>query len=145
SVDPHATGEALIEMRGGALVLSRVILHHDLDSRLEHLLSVEDAHLVLSQCRLTVPEQSGHERRGLIAFRGRLTKPMEIDALQPLFNPSLDRPVCYLIDSTLISDGTALTAELGRGLISISQCALAAAGPVLELVPSLVARRRFEV
>ena len=48
-----ATGTALIELQGGALVLWNLILRHEPTARLEHLIHVEDGHLVLSRCQLT--------------------------------------------------------------------------------------------
>jgi serine/threonine-protein kinase len=62
-----------------------------------------------------------------------------------LLTGSLNRPVCRLVESTLIAGGTALRAELGRGLVALSQCAVGAGDAALELVPARVARVRFEV
>src|SRR5262249_25035980 len=126
SPEPQATGPALIELRGGALVLSHVILRHDPDSRLENLISVEDAHLVLDHCQLVVPPGSLNTRGGPIAFRAAPTQPRPIDPPGRLFSIPTDRPVCRLIDSTLIANGTAVRAEVGRGLIALTECAVAA-------------------
>jgi serine/threonine-protein kinase len=145
SPDPDCSGQALIQLRGGALVLSHFILHHEPDSHLEHLLSLEDAHLILSHCQFTVPPGSGNARGAVIAFRAVLTKPLPSDPLQPLFQISVDRPICSFNDSILIAPGTVLRAELGRGLVALTQCAVAAGETVLELVPSKVARRRWDV
>jgi serine/threonine protein kinase len=142
--DPQTTGPALIELHGGALILWGLVLHHDSDSRLENLISAEDAHLVLSHCQLTVPPSSGITG-GLISFRARTTEPKPTDPLHPVFNIPVDRPVCRLADSILIANGTALQMELGRGLVALTQCAVAAGEVALDLVPARVARRRFEV
>jgi serine/threonine-protein kinase len=145
SAAPQATGTALIALRQGALVLSHVLLYHAPDSRLENLISIEDAHLVLSHCQLAVPPSLGNVRGGLIAFRAATTEPRPTDLVPPLFTVPVDRPVCRLIDSILIGNGTALRAELGRGLIALRQCAVAGGDAALELVPSRVSRSRFEV
>jgi serine/threonine-protein kinase len=139
--DPQATGPGLIELHGGALVLAGVVLRHDPSSRLESLIAAEDGDLVLFHCQFTVPPGSG-TAGGLIAFRASTrTKPS--DPRSPLFQPAVDRPVCRLIESTLIANGTAVRAELGRGLIALSQTAVAAGETALDLIPSRVARSRF--
>jgi len=144
SPEPQATGDALIELRGGALVLSNVVLRHEPSSRLHHLIHVEDGCLVLSHCRLTSPASSGEFAGDLIEFRSVTTQPRPTDPSRPFFSHSVDRPVCRLVDSLLITGGTALRAELGRGLIALSQCAVAAGRAAIELIPSKVARHRFE-
>jgi serine/threonine-protein kinase len=122
-------------------------LSHDADAPLDHLLGVEDAHLILSHCRLSVPPASGNGDPAfdLISFRAVTSQPVPTDSLSPYLTPPVDRPVCRLVDCVLITNGTALKAELGRGLVAFSQCAVAAGDTALELVPSKVARWRFEV
>ena len=139
---PETTGPALIELQGGALVLSHVVLRHEESSRLDHLIRVEDGSLVLSRCQLT--SASSSVAGDLIAFRSVSTQPRPSNTSRPLFSNSVDRPVCRLADSLLITGGTALKAELGRGLIALSQCAVAAGEAAIELTPSKVARHRFE-
>ena len=53
-------------------------------------------------------------------------------------------PVCRLIDTILIANGTALRAELGRGLVAMTRCAVASDETAIELDPGRVARRSFE-
>ncbi|HZW34390.1 MAG TPA: hypothetical protein VFF52_26945, partial [Isosphaeraceae bacterium] len=142
---PQTTGPALIELRGGALVLSNVHVRHDPESRLENLIAVEDAHLVLVRCQLTAPPGAPQVAGGLIDFRAVTTRPSRSEPRRPLFTVAVDRPVCRLLDSTLIAHGTAVRAELGRGLVALSQCAVGAGEAALELVPARVARGRFEV
>jgi serine/threonine protein kinase len=144
SPTPQSTGPALIELQGGVLVLSNLVLRHQESSRVDHLIRVEDGHLVLSHCQLTAPASSGDFTGDLIEFRSLTTRPFQSDPLRPLFSMPVDRPVCRLVDSLLITGGTALKAELGRGLIALSQCAVAAGESALRLSPSNVARRRFE-
>ncbi|MFI5459906.1 MAG: serine/threonine-protein kinase [Isosphaerales bacterium] len=144
SSQPQATGAALIELQGGVLVLANMILRHEQTSRLDHLIHVEDGSLVLSRCQLISPASAGEFAGDLIEFRSVSTQPRPSDPFRRLFSEPVDRPVCRLVDSLLITGGTALRAELGRGLIALSQCAVAAGGAAIELVPSKVARHRFE-
>ncbi len=144
SSQPQAAGAALIEVRGGALVLSGLTLRHDSESRLAALISTEDAHLVLSGCQLTTPPSSPGVTGGLVVFRAPTTQPKPSDRLHALFDIPIDRPVCRIVNSVLISNGPALRAELGRGLIALTQCAVAGGEAALDLEPTDVARRRFE-
>jgi serine/threonine-protein kinase len=138
-----ATGTALIELEGGALVLTNVILRHESTAKLEHLFHVEDGHLVLSQCQFLAPA-SPDFGGDLIAFRSITTQPRPVIRDQPLFSSPIDRPVCRLVDCVLITGGRALHAELGRGLVALSQCAVAAGATAIELMPAKVARNRFD-
>ncbi len=72
-----ATGGALIEVRGGDLVLSGVRLWEGRNAKLEHLVRVDDGHLVLDRCRLTAPGGVRPGRGGLVAFRAAGTRPFE--------------------------------------------------------------------
>jgi len=144
SPDPLTTGPGLIELEGGALVLSNLVLHHDPASRLEHLIHVEDGHLVLSHCQLATPVSSPNLTGDLIAFRSVTTRRIPHDIKHPVFSTYVDRPVCLLVESLLITNGTALRAELGRGLVALKQTAIAAGEAAIDLVPSRVARWRFE-
>ena len=139
---PQSTGLAMIELQRGDLVLSNVVLHHEQSSRLDHLIHVEDGCLIVSHCQLT--SASSSMAGDLIAFSSTTTEPRPSDTIRPLFTHAVDRPVCSLVDSVLITGGTALKAELGRGLITVSQCAVAAGEAAIELVPSKVARHRFD-
>jgi serine/threonine-protein kinase len=138
-----ATGTALVELQGGTLVLTNMVLRHEPTARLEHLVHVEDGHLVLARCQLlspTSPDSAGD----LIAFRSFTTQPRPVTPDGPLFSFSIDRPVCRLSDCVLITGGRALQAELGRGLVALSRCAVAAGATAIELTPANVARHRFE-
>ena len=44
--------------------------------------------------------------------------------------------MCRIHESVLITGGTALKAELGRGLVALTQCAIAAGTSAVELLPS---------
>ncbi len=139
-----ATGTALIELQGGSLVLSKLILRHDPSTRLDHLIHVEDGDLVLSQCQLTAPSGPSDFTGDLITFRSASTRPRPVEGDRLLFTLPVDRPVCRLIDCVLITGGRAVHAELGRGLVALTQCAVSAGGTTIELVPAKVARQRFD-
>jgi serine/threonine-protein kinase len=145
-----AAGEALIDVKGGDLVLTGVEVVRDAGARLKSLIRVEDAHLVVNHCRLRVdprlvvePRPSPAEKHGgnLIVFRATTTRPLP-DHPWP-FDKPFDKPVCRIIDSVLITPGDVLTAELGRGIIALSQCAVAG-GNAFILAPAKVARSRFD-
>jgi eukaryotic-like serine/threonine-protein kinase len=144
SPEPNATGPALIEIQGGALVLSNVILRHNETSRLEHLISVENGHLVLSRCQFTAPGTSPEFGGDLIAFRSLSTQPYPVDPTRPVFASEVDRPVCRLHESLLITGGVAVKVELGKGMVVLTECAIAAGITGIELLPSKVSRQRFE-
>jgi eukaryotic-like serine/threonine-protein kinase len=144
SPEPGATGLALIELRGGALVMSNVMLRHQEAPQLQHLIHVEDGHLVLSRCQLTATGAAGDDAGNLIAFRSPSTQPYPANASLSLFSSYVDRPICRLDESILITGGIALKAELGKGLVALTQCAIAAGITGVALLPSKVSRRRFE-
>jgi serine/threonine-protein kinase len=144
SPPPAATGTALLEVQGGVLAVANMVVRHDESSRLDHLIHVEDGSLVLSHCQLIAPASSGDFAGDLISFRSVSTQRRPIDPLRGVFAEPVDRPVCRLVDSLLITGATALKAELGLGLVALSQCAVAAGGTGVELVPAKVARQRFE-
>ena len=143
SPDPQATGPGLIELRGGALVLSNLVLRHDPASRLESLLALDDSHLVLFRCQFTVPPDSGRTAGDLIVFRAATTRPMRDHLGNAGFHVPVNRPVCRLIETILIANGTALRAELGRGLVAMTRCGVASDETAIELDPGRVARRSF--
>jgi serine/threonine-protein kinase len=142
---PQATGSALIELQGGALVLSNVVFQPEESARLDQLIHIEDGHLILSHCQFITRKSADNFTGDLIGFRTLTTQPRSSDLSALVLSGVVDRPVCRLNDSILITDGIALKAELGRGLIAIQQCAIAAGGTVFELLPAKVARRRFEL
>src|SRR5262249_56660693 len=103
--------------RGGSLVLSNVLLRHDVSTRLDHLIHVEDANLVLSRCQITAPAASGDFAGDLIAFRSVTTRPMPGDPVRPLFSEAVDQAVCRITDWCLITGGAALQAALALWLV----------------------------
>ena len=144
SPQPNATGPALLELREGALLLSNLVVRHEETSNLEHLILVEDGHLVLSRCQFIASGTAADFSDDLIAFTAASTREIPNDPEKILFSSPVDRPVCRVHESVLITGGTALKAELGRGLVVLTQCAVAAGANAVELLPSRVSRQRFE-
>lgn len=143
SCEPLASGPGMIELHGGAIVLSHVIMKHDPTSRLSSLLSLHDSHLVLYRCQLLVPPEAGGIEGNLIEFSAPSSRPIAPSTTSMVFQSSADRPICRLIDTILIANGTAVRAELGRGLVAMTGCAMAADDTVLALDPGKVARNLF--
>lgn len=140
----NSTGPALIELSEGLLLLSGVVLKHADDEQMDHLIRVEDGHLALWRCRLIADGARVGPGADLVAFRAASTRPIGGVLDPPLFARALDRPTCRILESVLITGGTAIVAELGRGLVALSDCALAAGNTAIDLVPTRVARNRFD-
>ncbi len=134
----------MIEVHGGDLVLSRVQLAANPAAPSKTLILVEVGHLVLHACRLTAPGEPANAGGELVAFRALGTKPLVAKEWPGPFETKVDRPVLRAVDSVLIASGDAISAELGRGLIALSQCAVVSRGTALGLIPSNVARSRFD-
>jgi serine/threonine-protein kinase len=143
SPEPQANARALLELRGGSMMLSQFRLQDDPGASLQSLLHVEDGDVILHRCRLSgLPGAEGKERR-LVSFTAAKTRPRS----QPpagLFVTPPDRPACFLSESILITQSDALRLELGRGMAVLSQSAIAAGGDAIELIPAGVARARFD-
>jgi serine/threonine-protein kinase len=144
----ESSGEALIDVRGGDLVLTNVRLTRDGSAGLKHLIRVDAGHLVLNRCSLIAPgvvEQGGGD---LISFRATSTEPRQQAQGQGQgqgpFQPPVDRPVCQIRDTLLLTGGDALRADVARGLVALSNCALAVGKSAFDLRPTKVARSRFD-
>jgi serine/threonine-protein kinase len=139
-----ASGPGLISLRGGALVLSNLELRHQDAPALENLIYVEAGHLVLWRCQFFAPGSATENSGNLVAFRSPFTRPLRTELGIDLFSRAVDHPVCRVDESILITGGVALTAELGRGVVVLSDSAVAAGLSGVMLVPSKVARNRFD-
>lgn len=134
--------DALIEVRDANLVLSGVNFSREPSSQPKVLFKVDRGHLVVYRCRLLSPGFADAGGGGLIAFRAVSTQP-STPAAGP-FSAPVDRPICRLVDCTLITGGDAIAAEVGRGRVALTNCALAAGGSAFVLSPAKVARARLE-
>jgi len=141
----NSNAEALIEVKGGDLVLNGVEIVRDSSSRPKYLVRVDGGHLILNRCRFTYPAAhrimepgAGH----LISFRAPSSHPLPTRSWP--FTSAIDRPVCRIVDSVLLATGDVLHAEVGRGMIALTQCLVEAGGTIFTLNPAKVARNRFE-
>ena len=111
---------------------------------LESLIRVEEGDLVLNHCQFISPAGAEAGTRDLIDYKAASTRPRtRTSASAGLFATEPDRPLCLIADSTLVTVGSALHAELGRGLVALYQTAVAAGTDAISLVPARVARGRF--
>ena len=62
-------GRALLDLRGGTLVLSNLRIRADERSSVESLIRVEDGDLVLGRCQLAAPPGSEIKTRRLVDLR----------------------------------------------------------------------------
>lgn len=137
-----SSGEALIDVPEGTLVLTNVRLTRDGSAQPKYLIRVGAGHLILNRCWLTAPGSVQQGGGDLISFQATSTEPRS-DISRDL-NPPIDRPVCQLTDTLLITGGDALRADVGRGYLGFSNCALAVGGTAFDLRPAKVARSRFD-
>jgi serine/threonine-protein kinase len=143
SPEPESRGSALLELHGGTLVLSQLRLRADESATLGSLIHVENGDLLLRRCQLVASSKAETGASPLLSFKAATTRPRPPLLDSSLFTSQRDRPVCIVDDSLLITEGAAVRAELGRGLLSLRQTAISAGTDAIELVPASVARDRF--
>jgi serine/threonine-protein kinase len=126
-----ARDEALLSVRQADLALTRVRLIRGENTQSKYLVRIEDGNLTLSQCWLTGQKNSflPSEVGDLILFHSPTTKA---------------RPIARLADCWLQADGTVLTAELGRGIVALSNCLVSSRSIAFDLRPQNVRRDLFE-
>ena len=98
----------------------------------------------MSHCQITAPGSTADFAGDLIAFRSISTQPYLTEPGRETFSSRVNRPVCRLHESVLITSGIALRAELGKGLVALTESAIAGGETGVELVPSKVSSRRFD-
>jgi serine/threonine-protein kinase len=109
---------AMIELRGGDLSLTNIVLVSDASKRPKHWICVEDGLLALKGCRIRDPGGPQPAVGPLVAFRARTSDP--IPARSGPFLQPVDRPICSMKNCILWAGANAVEAELGRGsLLSI--------------------------
>ncbi len=131
-----ARGAALIQVRGADLTILGACFERDACALLKQVIRVEQGHLNLLNCRLLAPGSVETGGGGLVEFRSQGTRPLPSGS-------SADWPLATLTDCVLITGGDALTADLGRGVVSLRNCALASGSDAIVLRPQPVARSRF--
>lgn len=144
SPPPEAGEQPLIDLVGGQILLAGLRINVEKDSPITRVIRVQDGHLVLSGCQFIRRDAGRLTDTALVEFLAPTSRPINFGSGLSLISPESDRPVCRLIGTVLITDGTALRAETGRGLTALSDCAIVAGQAVFELVPTRVSRHRFE-
>ncbi|HEV3121725.1 MAG TPA: serine/threonine-protein kinase, partial [Isosphaeraceae bacterium] len=129
-------GEALLETRGGDLALTGVRVWLGRNADLKHLLSVQRGNLSLFNCWL---QGSGLTKPG----EGALVSFLPGAASAALPTPE-NRPLCRLLDCMIITGAEAFSAELERGVVQLSNCAIASASDAIVLNPVAGSPERFE-
>jgi eukaryotic-like serine/threonine-protein kinase len=134
-------GEALLDAKSADVHLSGVRLILDAPSKVAHLIRMDAGQLVLSTCHFTVP--GGRDPLApLVAFRAAGSRPLP--PRPGALYPASDRPVCRLIDCSIVTGGDVLSAEVARGIVALENCAIACGGRALCLRPQAVGRDFFE-
>ena len=146
AVAEGATGDALLAAHDASLSMTGARLA--LDARapgVRALVAVDHGNLSLDRCILTGPAQVEDGGGLLVLFRTDGTRPFVFDP-KPTnsVRPAPGRPACRLKDCVLISGADAIEADVGRGLVELTNCGIAAGGSALVLEPQKVARGRFE-
>jgi serine/threonine-protein kinase len=144
STPEGSRGQALIAVKDAELSLSGVRLAATPKTSLEFLVAVNHGNLFLNQCVLMGPGEVENESviGGLVLFRTDGTRPFPWSSGADV-SPG-GRPACVLTDSALITGGDALTAEVGRGLVALKNCAIASEASAIVLRPEKVRRNLFE-
>jgi serine/threonine-protein kinase len=133
-----ATGDALISAKGADLTILGARFERDGGSSLQSLIHIEDGMLTLADCWLIAPGTVSEEGGTLVTIDSIGSKPLtprELDA------PTI--PVTRLTDCLLLTGGKAIEAELGLGVVALSNCAIASGSDALTLIPAKVARFRL--
>ena len=134
----EATGEALISVKRAELSITGARLTGTPKTGLPVLIAVNHGNLTLARCQLIGPGGEDSAGGGLIAFRSDGTRPF------PARGAIGERSSCVLTDCVLLTGGDALTIDLGSGLASLSNCAIASGSNAVVLVPQGVRRDRFD-
>jgi eukaryotic-like serine/threonine-protein kinase len=133
---PNAKGDALIETRGGDLTLTGLRLWRGGNAGLKHLLRVQQGNLTLINCWLQGTGAAKPGEEALVSFAAGTDR-----AAAP--TPE-NRPLCRLLDCVLITGADAFSAEVERGVVQLSNCAIASAGDAIVLNPVARGPARFE-
>ncbi len=132
-----SNADALFSVRNADLAISGARLLQDGRSpALKSLVSVDHGVLSLERCILTAPKEAEIGNGSLVRFR--------TDGTRPLIGSNASYATCRLTDCVVISGANALWAEIGRGAVELSNCAIAAGGTAIALRPEDVRRDRFE-
>ena len=134
-----AAGAALIDVQGADLVLSGVAIERDALSGLKSAVRVSQGRLAMEDCSLRAPGSVPPGGGNLVEFRTEGSRPLD-DGADPADG---NAPICQLLRCTFITGGDAITAAIGRGVVGLDGCRVAAGGSAFVLSPLKVARDRF--
>jgi serine/threonine-protein kinase len=130
----EAKGTALIDVRGAELRIVGAVFERDARDALARVVRVEGGRLALKRCILTAPMDVEPGGGGLVEFRTEGTRPLDDQG---------GWPTATLADCVLISGGEAIVADVGRGVVALTNCAIASGTSAVTLRPQGVARDRF--
>ncbi|MDX2037926.1 MAG: protein kinase [Isosphaeraceae bacterium] len=142
---PGPAADALLSVRDGSIRLAGIRMDKTESRTLGALIHVDNGHVVLEGSRLTSGERSATDRSTLISFRSPSSRPRGVKEASP-FTIAEPRP-CLIVDrSVLLAARDAIVAELGTGLISITNSLVEAdRGAAFTFKPGSCARGRFDV
>jgi len=139
-----SSAQPLIELTDGQLHISGIRIRVEKDSPITNIVRILDGNLLLQGCRFIRRDDENKESAPLVRFEAPTSRPFNTSSGLSILSPQLDRPVCRVVESILITDGTAFKAELGRGLLALSNSAILSGRVAFELVPTKVSRHLFE-
>ncbi len=134
---------ALFHIQNGDLSLQGVRLRQTGPSGPRHWIEVEEGRLAMQYCQIVAPGVAEPDH-ALIVFRAATTRPLAPGPHLPPNAPGHDLPVAELVDCALITGGDAIEADLARGVVALSNCAVAALDAALVLKPQPVSHARFQ-
>ena len=135
-----ASGVALISVKHASLDLEGVRLASTTKSTFGAVVSVDHGHLKIKRCVLTAPGLAETGEGGVIQFRTDGSRPFPEQGQAAIS----DRPTLSITDTVLITGGAAVVADVGRGILAISNCAISAGSNAIVLRPKPVRRDRFD-
>jgi serine/threonine protein kinase len=128
-------GGILIDGQGADLTLIGARFAPSLHTDFKALIRIEEGNLRLQRCWLRAPGAVEFGAGGLIIYRASGWEGKTRSEVGP--------PLCQLVDCLLLTGGDAITAEVGRGVVALSNCAVAARGDAFVLWPRPVAPDQF--
>ncbi len=143
---PGSAGRAMFELHGGDLAIANLGFSTGA-IRPKHWVLSEDGILAIRRCwfREPAPTNASGAAPGvgpLISFVAKGTAPIP-PRIGPLVKET-DRPTVRLHNTLIWTSGEAISAEVGRGVVDLSNCLIISGGPAITLLPRDVARDKFE-
>ena len=139
---PESAGRSMIELHGGDLAIANLSFSAENATRPRHWIRVVDGLMGIKHCRFREPGGIAPNVGAMIAFVAKGTEP-----LPPRVGPFVSapaRPTARIKNCLIWTGGEAISAELGRGVVALDNCLIISGGPAATLLPSDVARDKFE-